>query len=219
MIAEQIINPSITPLKPTDTVDRALQWMDELKVSHLPIIDNFQLVGLTNEVYLLDQQNLPLVETGLEFKKIACKSTDHIFDVIQLVNQYNVSTIAVLDQKNNYIGSITQMDLFTWLSNQSAYKSRGGIVVLMMQENNYSLSELSRIVESVDTKILGVSIKNDENDPARIQVILKLNKEDINRVVATFERYEYSVMAAFTQNDTKSDAQERLDNLMKYLDT
>jgi len=217
MIAENIINTSITPLKPTDTVDRAIQWMEELKVSHLPIVEDFKFLGLANEVYLLDQTNLPLVETGLEFRKVACKSSDHIFDVISILNQYKVSTIAVLDEKENYIGSIRTQDLFNWISTQSAFQQSGGIIVLVTHQHNYSLSEISQIVESNDTKILYTSIVNDNIDPTKIKLFLKLNKEDLTRVVDAFERYEYTIVATFSQGDIRNETQDRLDNLIKYI--
>jgi len=218
MIAENLINTSITPLKYTDTVDRAIQWMEEFKVSHLPIVEDFQFLGLANETYLLDQQNSPLKETNLEFRKVACKSSDHIFDVIHTINQYEVSTIAVLDDKENYIGSITTLDLFNWISSHNAYKQTGGIIVLLMQQHNYSLSEISQIVESNDAKILHASVMNDSIEPTKLKVILKLNKQNLTRIISSFERYEYSIEATFTQGNIRNETQERLDNLLKYMD-
>jgi len=218
MIAENLINASITPLKHTDTVDRAIQWMEELKVSHLPIVKDYKYLGLVNEVFLLDQPCIPLKETNLEFRKVACKSSDHIFDVIHTIKQYKVTTIAVLDEKENYLGSITNQDLFDWISSHNAYKQTGGIVVLVMQQHNYYLSEISQIVETNDTKILHASVLNDTLEPTKIKVILKLNKQNLVHIIASFERYEYTIEATFSQDNIRNDAQNRLDNLLKYID-
>jgi len=218
MIAENFINESVLPLKLSDTVDRALEWMEEQKVSCLPIVKDFQLIGLVNEAYLLEHQNLPLKETGLEFRKIACKSSDHIFDVVRIISQYNVTLIAVLDEKENYIGSVKTEDIFKWFCKQAAFQQEGGIIVLKINQNNYSLSQISQIVESNDSKILYSSILNNNTDPTQLKVILKINKQDITRLIASFERYEYSIEATFNFGSIRNQTQERLDNLIKFID-
>jgi len=45
MRAYELITDEIPPLKHTDTGEKALQWMDEFKVSHLPVLKNGNFVG------------------------------------------------------------------------------------------------------------------------------------------------------------------------------
>ena len=46
MIAKDLITDEIPPLNHTDTGDIALRWMDEFKVSHLPVLKNGNFVGV-----------------------------------------------------------------------------------------------------------------------------------------------------------------------------
>ena len=43
MIAIDLINDGIPPLKHSDTAEKALNWMDEFKVSHLPVLKRRKL--------------------------------------------------------------------------------------------------------------------------------------------------------------------------------
>ncbi|WP_237717836.1 hypothetical protein [Pontibacter sp. BAB1700] len=45
MIAEELINQMIPPLKLYDTVDKALRWMDEFRVNELPVSRNRKYMG------------------------------------------------------------------------------------------------------------------------------------------------------------------------------
>jgi seryl-tRNA(Sec) selenium transferase len=86
-----------------------------------------------------------------------------------------------------------------------------------MTERNYSLAEISRHVESNDIKILSAFVVEDEQDSSMIKLTLKFNKTDLSRLVATFERYNYKIIAKFQETELLSNDKERLDMLLKYL--
>ena len=50
-----------------------------------------------------------------------------------------------------------------------------------------------------------------------ILVTLKINKSDLGRIIATFERYDYDVYSSFHQTTLPDIDQERLNMLLKYL--
>ena len=54
MIAEELINQMIPPLKLYDTVDKALRWMDEFRVNELPVVSNRRYMGLATEQHLIE---------------------------------------------------------------------------------------------------------------------------------------------------------------------
>ena len=54
MRADQLISEMIPPLKFTETGDRALTWMNEFRVSHLPIVDKNDYIGLVSEDDIYD---------------------------------------------------------------------------------------------------------------------------------------------------------------------
>ncbi|MFK7900575.1 MAG: CBS domain-containing protein [Cyclobacteriaceae bacterium] len=220
MVAEKIINSSIFPLKTSDTLDKALEWMEEMKVSHLPVIDNFVFKGMISEAVLLEQSDLSasLSDVKLDHHKTFANQSEPVFDVIRTVNEHQLSVISVVDDQENYLGSITIKDLLDWVCKGSAYQHPGGVVVLNMQTNDYSLSQISQLVESDGVKILNASVQTIQDDHSKIRVVLKLNKDNISRVVASFERHKYTIEAIFSDSEASRMGKDRVDNLLKYLD-
>jgi hypothetical protein len=92
----------------------------------------------------------------------------------------------------------------------------GGIIILEIAENNYSMAEISQIVESNDSRIIGAFFTT-RPDSTLIDLTLKINNIDLNPVIQTFERYNYTIKATFAEEDDMDDLKERYDALMNYL--
>lgn len=58
MRAVDLITDEIPPLLHSDTGEKALSWMEEFKVSHLPVLKHGNFVGVISETELLDQMEL-----------------------------------------------------------------------------------------------------------------------------------------------------------------
>ena len=58
MIASQLITYEIPPLKLSDKGSRALDWMEEFKVTDLPVVNNGEYLGMIEETQLLDRSNI-----------------------------------------------------------------------------------------------------------------------------------------------------------------
>ena len=54
MLVADLITDEIPPLKHTDTVEMALDWMEQFKVSHLAVVKDRELIGLVSEHDLMD---------------------------------------------------------------------------------------------------------------------------------------------------------------------
>jgi acetoin utilization protein AcuB len=50
-----------------------------------------------------------------------------------------------------------------------------------------------------------------------MEVTLKVNKQDISTIVATFLRYEYDIKATFNHTDDNDNSRDRYNSLMNYL--
>ena len=60
MTAKDLITDEIPPLTHTDTGEIALRWMEEFKVTHLPVLKNGNFVGLVSESDILDKMDLSI---------------------------------------------------------------------------------------------------------------------------------------------------------------
>lgn len=219
MIAEELINLMIPPLKGTDTAQKAIAWMEEFHISQLPVIEERLYKGLISESTILDSDDLTseVSKFKLESENIFVLAGTHFYDVVKLAMKNKLQLIAVLDEQKKFLGVISVSDTASAIAQMFASQGPGGIIVLSLKENDYSLSQISRLVESNDAKILSSFVVNDEQDPSHIKVTLKLNRMDLTRIIATFERYDYRIIAQFQETELMSSDKERLDLLFKYL--
>jgi acetoin utilization protein AcuB len=220
MIAEELINQMIPPLKLYDTVDKALRWMDEFRVNELPVVSNRKYLGLATELSLIElsDREQSLKDVSLEFQDVHVMYMQHFYDVMEAAIKNKIQVVPVLDDMQEYVGIITINDTLAAFGQMSALQGQGGILVLSMPERDYSLSQISRLIEEENTKILSAYVSPDELDPYKIKLTLKLSTNDLTRIIATLERFDYRITAQFQDNNSFDVGKDRLDMLFKYLD-
>ena len=220
MIAIDLITDIIIPLKTSDKGIDALGMMEEYKVSHLPIVNNVEFLGLIseNDIYSINNPEGAIGNYKLSLPMAFVLKHQHIFDVYKVLGIYDLTLIPVLDDKNKYMGSITLETLCNNLSKASFISSPGGIIVLEMSVNNYSLSEITQIIESNNAKIMAMYI-NSIKDSTKLEVSIKVNKMDIGSILQTFNRYDYFIKASYSEQESLfEDLNDRYSSLMNFLD-
>jgi CBS domain-containing protein len=218
MIASEMISDGILALKTSDTGKTALGWMEDYKVSHLPIVNNEELLGLISEmdIYNLNDFDEPLGNHKLSLSNPYVNEHQHIYDVLQLVYEEKLSLVPVLDDKNRYLGVITLQSLLSAFAQALSVNNPGGIIVLEMSYNDYSLTEIANIVESNDAKILSTFIITHPQS-VKMDLYLKINRNEIDSILKTFTRYDYFIKAVFTENNESGNLKERYESFIKYL--
>ncbi len=219
MVAKDLISEVIPSLKTSDLGQTALNWMEIFRVSHLPIVNNQDFLGLISDadIYDMNMPDEPIGNHELTLYKPFVTTEQHIFEVIGLASRLKLSVVPVLDSKNNYKGVITSNDLIRHIAGISSMDQPGAIIVLEVLDRDYSLPQIAQIVESNNVKILSMYITS---SPAStlLEVTLKVNTSDLMSVIRTFERYNYEVKTWVTENDSMDRFySERIDLLMKYL--
>lgn len=218
MLATDLITDEIPPLKTSDAGTRALVWMDEFKVSHLPVLDGRSYYGLLSEANVMD---LPDPETQIgkaldNLDKPFVFDEQHIFDVIKLMGEEHLSVVPVVDQKGFFLGAISIFEVIKQIGNVSGITYPGSVVILDLHTRDYSLHEIAKIVEENGAKILS-SFSHTGEDHEHTEVTLKIDRSDINGILQGFERYELKVKASFQGNSYQEDLQDRFEELMKYI--
>jgi acetoin utilization protein AcuB len=219
MIAKELINFNIPSLKISDSIEKAIDLMDFYKVQQLVVADNENYLGLISLGMLenqIDQTNL-LIDLLPEFPNTFATEGQHLIELLNIVQQNNIEVIAVVDQDFSFIGSITKTDLVFQFSNLLG-NELGAILVLAINERDYSLAEIARLVESNDTKILSSFYSKPTNFESQNTLTLKLNRTEIGRSVATLERFGYEIIASYASEPIESVEKERYDMLIKYLE-
>ena len=217
MIAKKLISNSLIPLRTSDTGEEALGMMNDFYVRHLPIVNNKQLLGVLSEDDIFNFDATEAVGSySLSLNRPYVKFNDHIYEVMRLLAEKKLTVIPVVDEEDNYIGLITQEDLLRYFANAGSFSEPGSIIVLEISKRDYALSEISRIVESENATILSTFITSSP-ETTLVEVTLKINRQNTQSIIATFERFNYKVKATFNEADYLDTLRDRYDALMAYL--
>ncbi len=218
MIAKELINDSYPPLKLSDSGLKALNWMEEFRLEHLPIVDNLNYIGLASEEDILKLSSLdqPLANHNLPLIRPFVRFNQPVFEVVKLASEDKLTIIPVLDASGNYIGLITLNDLLKHYSDSGIFDDATGVIVLEVKAKDYLMSEIARLIENEDARILSFYITpNAENET--IDLTIKVNQPELSRILSSFTRHDYIVKEYYHQRDVADDMKSRYDSLMNYL--
>ncbi|HRI77899.1 MAG TPA: CBS domain-containing protein [Cyclobacteriaceae bacterium] len=219
MIAEELINHMVPPLKLTDDAHKAIVWMEEFRCNYLPVVDGEKLLGFISEEIILESNAIEknLADFDLVGKGCVVGLESHFFDILRIAGEHKLNIVAVQDEEGKYVGIITVQDIMASFAQTASIQMPGGILVLSMDLIDYSLAEISRYVEENNAKIISSTMVDDPLDKGKIKLTLKINQMDLSRIVATLERFGYRVIGRYQEAPHDDDSKERLDMLMKYL--
>ncbi|MCK5694241.1 MAG: CBS domain-containing protein [Bacteroidales bacterium] len=221
MLARELISDVVTALKTSDSGTSALSWMEVFRVKHLPIVNHREFLGLISDsdIYDLNDPDEPVGNHNLSLQKPYVNEEQHIYEVIELLARMELTLVPVLNQEKQYLGVITQEELTRKFAHLSAMQQPGGIIEIEMNQYDYSLSEISQIVESNNGRILSLYVDSSD-DNARLRVTLKINLTDLTSILETLNRYNYTVVSSHMNNEDLDEFyQDRFDTFLKYLNT
>lgn len=218
MIATELISYDIPPLKVTDSGSKALDWMEEFKVTCIPVLDDGKYIGLIEESDILDRNDPEekIKSYNLNYRKPSANQHQHFFELIALLVENDIDVLPIVSPDNTYLGLITPKKILNHFAKSISVHNQGSIITLELNVNDYSLAEISKMVESDDAKILASFITS-HPDSTKLEVTLKINKTEITRILHTFERFNYVVTASYNETEYHKDLQNRYDEFMRFL--
>jgi len=218
MLAIELISDTIPAVRTSTTIQQVIDRMTEFKVRQLPIVNEDQFLGLVSEDDLIEPADyeLPVGSVLLSLVNPYVLENQHIYDVIRLFYERQLTVVPVLDAKKNYLGLISLNTMNEYFARITSVAEPGGIIVLEISNRNNSLAHMAQIVESDNAQVLSSYIRSFP-DSTRLEVTLKVNKQDISGIVASFLRYNYTVKSTFNFTPVDDDSMNRYDSFMNYL--
>ena len=214
-LSDYIIN-DVKPLNVNDNIKDAQLLLNQLIYSHVPVKKDDIYIGCISETdahcFESDKQ---LSEFLYTIEGFFVRNTSPWLDVLETFAQNNSNIMPVLDEKNNYLGYYELNDILSLFNTTPFFSEPGGILIVEKGISDYSFSEISQIVESNDTKLLGAFISKSENDV--IQITIKIGSSQLNDIIQTFRRYSYNIISVHKEDQFINTLKERSDYLNKYL--
>jgi predicted transcriptional regulator len=218
MTATDIKTDIVPCLLPDDRILKALQIMEEYRVVQVPVVKHGKYIGLITEddALTIDDLEDRIAQHEHSLIRVFVLHGQHVFDIIKLIAEFRLSLVAVTDENQNYLGCITTESLVHEIAKFASVSDPGSIIVLDININDYSMTEVARIVESNDAKILS-SFVTSHRDSTRMELTLKINKSDLSGIIQTFNRFNYTVSASYHESKLDKLIHDRYEELMKYL--
>ena len=217
MLAKQITTQDILPLRPDDTCAQAMTMMSIYHVADLPVVEGDVLLGMISE---------DLVTTTDPEKKISqlhlnpsyafVNDSEHVFEILGKLAENKTSVIPVVDKDEKYLGLIRGEELIRFYAGTFSFKEPGSIIVVKIDKSQYSLSEITRVIEMEGAQILASFLTSLEGS-TDLLITIKINQQEIQTILTALERYEYEIHATFAEEEYESDLKSRYDLLMTYL--
>jgi predicted transcriptional regulator len=219
MLTFELINHSIPHLTISDTIGKAWQLFDEWpEFSHLAVTGHGKFTGLIGKKEIEEFNELTTLDSLPAFAITqAVAHNEHFLSAVNFCNRFHTAVIPVINEENEFIGCITSSDLLMHLGNFTGAASIGGIIVLEIERSHFSISEISRIAESNDAVILHLNTTT-HTETGLLTITVHLDKKDVSDIVATFERYQYTITGYFGSEKFEKEIQSNFLHLMNYLD-
>ena len=217
MLNKEMISSSIPSLKLTDSVFQAMELMAEFYVKQLPVVAGDKYVGLVYEDDLMNLEDTAELESvSTHFSKVSVHGNMHFLDAVQTANDYHLTVVPVVEKDSDFIGIIVIGDLLRQLGKITGASEPGGVLVLEMDQRNFSFAEISKLIETNDAQITQLNTSWDNGSDSFL-VTIKINKFEISDIVATFQRYDYQVKYYFGEELYENELIDNYDHLMNYL--
>lgn len=217
MIPSLNIDYDVPALRLADSIQLGLDLMDEYKIFHLPVVDGNKYLGYVSEEILLGASVQTINELVIAGEQQYTTDSESLYASLKMFSVLNLSSLAVLNGEKEFLGVITIHSVFRAFAEISSIRSSGGVFSLIIKQNDYSLAELSRIIESNGYKILSTELLTVADDPMKVEVVFKLNSNDLSSVYASLERYGYQVNMKFGKDVQDVNNKGRIDQLINFL--
>lgn len=217
MLVTNHISKDFIPPKINQTVGHALDLVNDYQLSHIPVFEGLNFVGNLSKETLEESDEKLFISDIIDLTEhFFLSSQSSLFDAIQLYNNHLSNILPVLDHEMHYIGFLMMDDVTSALSAMPFIAEPGSIMTVSIGHKQFSISEVSKIVESNNAKIIAVFVTSYQED--KVCITIKLVAENLSSVGETFERFGYVVEHKFYHDEKEDMIKDRFGMLMKYLD-
>ena len=200
----------------SETLEGVVQFFKYTTYSHVAIAEHGKFIGVLAERDLESFDPAKKIDAHrYMMEQVSCPLDATWMDVLELFARNEANILPVLDEEAKVVGYYDLTEIVGMFIEIPFFTEQGAILVIAKGITEYSFSEIAQIVESNNTKLIGAFITDSRDEV--VQITVKLSAGNLNEVVQTFRRYNYSILFGSKDDQFLKDLKQRSDYLNKYL--
>lgn len=216
MLARELIEKDLPAIDIDDKVGTAIQFMEEENLNQLVLIHRSEVLGVIEKDILYNfDDNAKLSLVPIKFSNVEVKENQHLLLLAEHAINKDLEVCPVVDFENKYIGCIKTVDIYKKVI-AGQFSGNGGLLSLEVSQKDYSLSDISRIIETEGLRIEKLYLS--QENQTDYNFIIKLNKKEIDPAINSLKRFGYKVSQINERATNSYPDRERFEQLMKYLE-
>ncbi len=208
----------IKPLRLNDAVINAQKVFNNYPITHFPVIENNKLLGsfAEEDIQTIENKEDVLGTHAHLLNSFFADKKATVLELLKIFADNDTNIIPVLDKNKDYIGYFDLRDVLDVFSTSPFMIEESETLIIEKLENDYSMSEVSQIIESNNAKLLGLYVSEKKSE--FVQITLKIVSKEINEIMQTFRRYDYKIISMHENDIYLEDLKNRSEYLKKYLE-
>lgn len=214
----EYLSEEIRPLRLKDDVKKAQKVFKNYPITHFPVIENNMLLGnfAEEDIQTIENKEDELVMYNHLLNSFFADEKATVLELLKIFADNDSNIIPILNDKKEYIGYLDLRDVLDVFSSSPFMIEEGETLIVEKLQNDFSMSEITQIVESNGGKLLGLYIS--EKTGEFVQITVKVISDEINEIMQTFRRYDYKIVSMHENDIYLEDLKNRSDYLQKYLE-
>src|SRR5690606_21688729 len=156
MLVTDYISKDFIPPKLKQNVAHSLGLLMEFNLSHIPVFEGLNFVGMIARETLEEHTPETEISELRDFSEpFYLTENSSILDAIQSFHNNNSNVLVVLNVEMQYCGMLMMDDVFSALSAMPFISEPGAIMIVEVSQKQFSISEIAKIAESNNARIIG----------------------------------------------------------------
>lgn len=187
-------------------------------ITHFPVIENDKLLGsfAEEDIQTIENKEDELVAHAHLLNSFFADEKATVLELLKIFADNDTNIVPVLNEDKNYIGYYDLRDVLDVFSTSPFMIEESETLIVEKLKEDYSMGEVSQIVEATGGKLLGLYISEKNGD--FVQITLKIVTNEINEIIQTFRRYDYKIISTHENDIYLEDLKNRSEYLQKYLE-
>jgi CBS domain containing-hemolysin-like protein len=188
----------------------------DVPFSHFPVLNEGVFIGnlVADDIETFDTDK-KVLDYKYALEGFYARKNMIWLDVLEVFAKNHTNIVPVLNEDNIYEGYYELEDIIKFFHETPFLREQGGIIVIKKNIIDYSMSQITQIIESNNGKILGIFVSDADTDT--IQITIKITLGIMNEIIQSFRRYNYEIVSEHNDDNYLNTLKERSDYLDKYL--